>query len=160
MHKPQNTRTAGLMHPLPIPDKPWEVIAMDFIVGLPATRRGYGAIFVVIDLLTKMAHFIPTKSTATAKDTADKFFKVIVRMHGLPSKIISDSKFISHFWKDLFQLCGTELAFSSAYHPQTDGQTERMKRLLVESLRSYIQGKEDAWDENLIQVELAYNSST
>jgi hypothetical protein len=143
MHKPQNTKTAGLMHPLPIPDKPWEVIAMEFIVGLPTTAREYDAIFVVIDLLTKMAYFIPTKSTATAKDTADKFFEVIARMHGLPSEIVSDrdSKFISHFWKDLFQLCGTELAFSSAYHPQTDGQTERMNRTLVESLRSYIQGK-------------------
>jgi hypothetical protein len=161
MNKPTNTKSSGLMQPLPIPNKPWEVVSMDFIVGLPMTRQGYDAIFVVVDTLTKMAHFIPTKTKATAKTTADLFFQTVVRMHGLPSKIISDrdSKFISHFWRDLFGLCGTELAMSSAYHPQTDGQTERMNRTLVESLRSYIQGKEATWDNHLVAVEIAYNSS-
>ena len=160
-NKPTTQRPQGLLQTLPIPTTPWEVISMDFMVALPTTSEGWDAMFVVVDTLTKMAHFIPTKTTPTAKDTAHLFFDHIFRYHGLPKKIISvrDSKFLSHFWKSLFQACGTELAMSTAYHPQTDGQTECMNRMLEEALRSYINPDQTDWNKHLTAIEVAYNSS-
>ena len=100
---------------------------MDFIVQLPKTKAGFDAIVVFVDIFSKMVHFAPTKTTASAPDTARLFFDHIVRLHGLPKSIISDrdAKFTSRFWKSLFQSLGTKLAMSTAFHPQTDGQTER-----------------------------------
>ena len=113
---------------------------MDFIVQLPKTKKSFDAILVVVDRLTKRVHFIPTYTTATAPDIAKTFFENIFRLHGLPKTIVSDRdpKFVSKFWKMLFKQLGVHLALSTAYHPQTDGQTERANRTLEDMLRTFV----------------------
>jgi transposase InsO family protein len=109
---------------------------MDFIVQLPCTKKGYDAILVVVDRLSKRVHFIPTLTTATAPDVAKLFFDQVFRLHGLPKIIVSDRdpKFISKFWKDLFRQLGTQAAISTSHYPQTDGQTEPANRTLEDML--------------------------
>jgi hypothetical protein len=134
---------------------------MDFIVQLPKTENGWDAVLVCVDRLTKRAHFVPTLTTATAPDTAELFLNTVIKHHGLPKVLITDrdSKFISLFWKSLFQRLGTKLAFSSAYHPQTDGQTERLNRILQDMLRNYVDYHQKNWDSLLPLVEIAYNNA-
>jgi hypothetical protein len=134
---------------------------MDLIVALPKTRTGYDSIFTVVDRLTKMVHFIPTTSNVTTPELAKLFFNNIVRYHGLPSAIISDRdpKFTSNFWRSLFAIFNTSLKMSTAYHPETDGQTERANRTLEEILRAYVNERQDDWDQHLAAAEFAYNNS-
>ena len=159
--KTSNTRPAGLLRPLEIPSERWENVSMDFIVQLPRTAAGFDAIFVVVDMLSKMAHFIPTHTMATAPGTARLFFDHIFRLHSMPRVIVSDrdSKFTSNFWSTLFNLMGTKLALSMAFHPQTDSQTERMNRTLEDMLRAYTSLRQDDWDSLLTQAEFTYNNS-
>ena len=126
----------GLLQPLAIPSHPWEQVSMDFIVQLPKTKAGFDAIMVFIDTFSKMTHFTSTKTTATAPDIACLFFDHVFQLHGLPKSIVSDqdAKFTSKFWKTLFQTLGTKLAMSTAFHPQTDGQTERANQTLEDML--------------------------
>ena len=107
--KPDNRQPAGLLQPLPIPSQPWEIVSMDFIVKLPTTPRGHDTVFTVVDMLTKQVHFIPTREAISAQVAAGLYFDNIVRHHGLPKAMVSDcdQKFLSHFWKNLFQACGT-----------------------------------------------------
>ena len=111
---------------------------MDFIVGLPCTRDGYDSIWVIVDRLTKVAHFIPMKTTYSGAQLAELYMSRIVFLHGVPKKIVSDrgTQFISRFWKRLHESMDTKLNFSSAYHPQTDGQTERTNHVLEDMLRA------------------------
>ncbi|GJP44986.1 hypothetical protein CLOM_g4375, partial [Closterium sp. NIES-68] len=127
--KSSKQKKAGLLQPLPVPEQPWQVVSLDFITGLPPTSSGHDAILVVIDKFSKMGHFIPTHTTARTEETAQLFIRYIISQHGIPTTLISDRdpKFTSKFWKELMSLLGTKLAMSSAYHPQTDGQTERLK---------------------------------
>ncbi|XP_073056906.1 uncharacterized protein [Primulina eburnea] len=125
--KIEHQRPAGLLKPLPIPEWKWEHITMDFILGLPRTQRGFNAIWVIVDRLTKSAHFLPVKTTYTMNQYAEEYIKELVRLHGIPMSIVSDRdpKFTSAFWKSLHHAMGTRLSFSTAFHPQTDGQSER-----------------------------------
>ncbi|CAI5476246.1 unnamed protein product [Closterium sp. Yama58-4] len=159
--KSSRQRKAGLLQPIPPPDRPWQVVTMDFIMALPRTVRGHDAIFVVVDKFSRAAHFIPTHGQVTAEEAATLFVDNVVRLHGVPDSIISDRdpRFTSKFWKQLFALFGTRLAMSSAYHPETDGQTERVNQTLEQILRSITMHDAAAWDKKLSMAEFAYNNT-
>jgi len=126
-----NKKQVGLLQPLPIPEGPWESVSMDFMVSLPPSK-GFDAIMVVVDRFSKMAHFIPTKDEATAQEMGRLFFSHIFKHHGLLKDIVSDRdpKFISKFWWALWKRMGSELKMSTSFHPQTDGQTERVNLVI------------------------------
>src|SRR5271163_4191855 len=144
-NKSSNQHPSGLLQPLITPTNRWEEIIMDFVVQLPLTKQGHDAIVVFTDHLTKRAHFQAMHTSATAPEVAKIFFATIFKNHELPHIIISDidSKFTSHFWQTLFKQLGTKTTMSTAFHPQTDGQTERLNRTLEEMLRAYVTYKQD-----------------
>ena len=159
--KASHLRSAGPLQPLSIPSWKWEDISMDFIVGLPKTSKGYDSIWVIVDRLTKSAHFLPVKTTHAAKQYAQLYIDRIVSLHGIPKTIISDrgAQFIARFWEHFHAALGTQLLRSSAYHPQTDGQTERINQILEDMLRACVLTYSQKWDECLPLAEFAYNNS-
>ena len=159
-YKPSNQVPAGLLQPLEIPSYNWESISMDLITQLPLSTHKHNAIIVFVDRFSKMSHFAATTTTATAPEIATIFLREVVRLHGLPKSIVSDRdpRFTSNFWKSLNQQLGTQLKFSTAFHPQTDGQTERINRILEQSLRIYCSYHQKDWDKYLSIAEFAYNN--
>ena len=111
---------------------------MDFVVGLPATQKGYNGVWVIVDRLTKTAHFLPFSTRWSVEKLARYYIREVVRLHGVPASIVSnrDSKFTSRFWQSFQEAMGTETLMSSAYHPQIDGQSERMIQILEDLLRA------------------------
>ncbi|KAL0539729.1 hypothetical protein IC582_023945 [Cucumis melo] len=160
--KAPRQKPAGLLQPLSIPEWKWENVSMDFITGLPRTLRGFTVIWVVVDRLTKSAHFVPGKSTYTASKWAQLYMSEIVRLHGVPVSLVSnrDARFTSKFWKGLQTAMGTRLDFSTAFHPQTDGQTERLNQVLEDMLRACALEFPGGWDSHLHLMEFAYNNSS
>jgi len=158
--KVEHRHPAGLLQPLPIPEWKWDVVTIDFITKLPKTPKQHDAIMVVVDKLTKAAHFIPIKTTHKAANIADIYMKEVARLHGVPKAIVSDRdpKFASNFWKGLFKGFGTNLNMSTAYHPQTDGQTERVNQVIEDMLRMYVMDQPSKWEDYLHLVEFAYNN--
>lgn len=164
VNKPSNRKPAGLLQPLPIPRARWADISMDFISGIPVSPdTRHDCILVVVDRLSKMAHFIPCFKDIDARECAALFVKEIFRLHGMPASIVSDRDklFTSKFWRALFENLGTTLALSTAWHPQTDGQTERTNRTLEEMLRPYCGSpdRQQLWEHYLPLAEFAYNNT-
>ncbi|KAL0541244.1 hypothetical protein IC582_021286 [Cucumis melo] len=159
--KAPRQKPAGLLQPLSVPKWKWENVSMDFITGLPRTLMGFTVIWVVVDRLTKSAHFIPGKSTYTASKRAQLYMSEIVRLHGVPVSIVSDrdARFTFKFWKGLQAAMGTRLDFSTAFHPQTDGQTERLNQVLEDMLRACALEFPGSWGSHLHLMEFAYNNS-
>ena len=147
--------------PLPILYHPWEDISTDFVLGLPRTRNGKDSVFVVVDRFSKMAHFIPCNKIDDVSHVANLFCREILRLHGVPKTIVSDRdiKFLSYFWKTLCAKLRIKLLFSSAYHPQTDGQTEVTNRMLSTLLRMLIKKNIKEWEDCLPIAEYAYNGA-
>jgi transposase InsO family protein len=154
-------KSAEALQPLPIPAWKWEDINMDFIVGLPKTAKGFDSIWVIVDRLTKSAHFILVQTIYPTIQYAKIYFDRIVSLHGIPKTIVSDrgTQFVNNFWRHLHESLGTKLLHSTAYHPQTDGQTERVNQILEDMLRSCVLNYSDSWDDCLPLVEFSYNNS-
>ena len=159
--KAEHQRPFGLLIQPKIPVWKWESIAMDFITKLPRTARGHDSIWVIVDRLTKSAQFLPIRETYTVERLARIYIDEIVRLHGVPLDIISDrdSRFTSRFWQSLQAALGTRLNLSTAYHPQTDGQTERTIQTLEDMLRTCVIDFGGSWDTHLSLVEFSYNNS-
>jgi transposase InsO family protein len=134
---------------------------MDFIVGLPRTEKGYDSIWVIIDRLTKIAHFLPVKTNHPIAVYAQLYIARILSLHGVPKTIVSDRgpQFVSKFWEELHKALGTKLLHSSAYHPQTSGQTERVNHILEDILRACVLEFPQKWDDCLPLAEFSYNNS-
>jgi hypothetical protein len=160
-NKARNRTAADLLHPLPIPSRRWETITMDFVGPLPMTPSRHDFLLVVVDKFSKMVHLIPCAQTISAVAVAQLVYDHVVRLHGFPESIVSDrdSRFTSAFWNGLWKLSGTQLKMSTSYHPQTDGQTENVNRVVQDMLRAYVAEDRKDWDRHLTAVEIAINSS-
>nr|GEY99027.1 DNA/RNA polymerases superfamily protein [Tanacetum cinerariifolium] len=159
--KIKHQRASGLLQPLEIPMWKWDEISMDFVTGLPTTQKRHDAIWVVVDRLTKSAHFLPIRKNYSISKLAEIFRQETVRLYGTPTSIMSDRdpRFTSRFWKGLQKAWGTRLKFSTTFHPQTDGQSERTIQTLEDMLRACALEWTGNWDEYLCLVEFAYNNS-
>ena len=162
--KPDNQRPFGLLNPLSVPSRPWESVGIDFVGPLPLSknRNGeYDMIAVVIDRLTSMVHLVPCRQDYKAREMAELVFAEVYRLHGLPKSIVSDrdTLFTSGFWTHLHKLIGVELKMSSAYHPQTDGATERANRTITQMLRQCVRPDQKDWVAKLPAVEFAINAA-
>src|SRR4051812_19907821 len=159
--KAEHQSPAGTLQPLSIPEWKWDKVGMDFITGFPKTQKGNDAIFVVIDRLSKVAHFLPVRESITASQLADLYVSRIVSLHGVPLVINSDrgSLFTSRFWESFQNAMGTHLSFSTAFHPQSSGQVERVNQILEDMLRACVISFGKNWEKSLPFAEFAYNNS-
>ena len=157
----RNRKREGHLMPLPPPEYPWQGISMDFITGLPISGEGHDTILVVVDRLTKMVLLTPTQIAIDAEHTADLFFREVVCRFGQPEHVICDRdpRFVSNFFSSLMKFMGTKIGASTAYRPQTDGQTERMNRFVEEVLRAYSMEQSALWPRYLKAAEFAINNS-
>ena len=160
-NKSASGKPAGKLQPLPVPSGIWEDISMDFIGPLPKTARGHDFVLNVVDRLSKMAHFLPCKKSIDGRGVAELYASRIWSLHGQPRSIVTDrgTQFVNAFNKHLLSLLGTRHAVTSAYHPETDGQTERVNRVLSEMLRHYTNARYDDWDLHLPMCEFAHNNA-
>src|SRR5262249_18941617 len=159
--KLEHQKPSGLLQPLPIPEWKWERVTMDFVTGLPRTSAHFDSIWVIVDRLTKSAHFLPVKTTYSVARYARLYIERIVCLHGVPISIVSNRgpQFTSRFWKKLQEGLGTILDFSTAFHPQTDGQSKRTIQTLEDMLRMCVIDFGSQWDWHLPLIEFAYNNS-
>ncbi|KAL0319704.1 UNVERIFIED_CONTAM: Transposon Tf2-11 polyprotein [Sesamum radiatum] len=159
--KAEHQAPAGKLRPLSIPEWKWEKITMDFVVGLPPTFRKHDAISVIVDRLTTSAHFLPIRQGDSLDKLAELYVAEIVRLHDVPVSIVSDRdpRFTSRFWESLQRALGTKLHFSTAFHPQTDGQSERTIQTLEDMMRACTMEFKGNWDDHLPLMEFAYNNS-
>ena len=156
--KVEKKKEAALLQSLPIPKRPWVSVSMDFIGGFPKVD-GMSSVMVVVDRFSKYAVFIAAPLTCPSDVAATLFYRYVVKYFGLPNDIVSDrdARFTGRFWTSLFNMMGTDLKFSTANHPQTDGQTERINHLLEEYLRHYVTASQRNWLELLDSAQFCYN---
>jgi hypothetical protein len=150
-----------LLQPLSVLDWKWNDISMDFIVGLPLTARKYNSIWVIVDRLTKSAHFIPVNTNYNVQKYAEIYVAHVLCLHGVSKTIVSDrgSHFVACFWEQLHASLETHLIHSSVYHPQMDGQTERVNQIIEDMLRACVMEYPGSWDKNLSWAEFSYNNN-
>jgi hypothetical protein len=158
--KPDRVRYPGLLQPLPVPSHAWQVVSLDFIEGLPRSGK-FNCILLVVDKFSKFSHFLALSHPFTASKVAQVFLDSVYRLHGLPEAIISDRDriFTSTIWQGLFKLTGTSLRMSTSYHPQTDGQTERVNQCLETFLRCFVSSHPCHWTHWLPLAEFWFNTS-
>ncbi|QRV94990.1 Retrovirus-related Pol polyprotein from transposon [Ceratobasidium sp. AG-Ba] len=158
--KPKRHGKIGYLQPIPIPEQPFEVITLDFIMDLPDSK-GFNAILVIVDKLTRYAHFVPCTTNINEVETAELFRDHIWSHYGLPRQIISDrdSRWTGAFWDHLTSILGIKRALTTAHHPQADGQTEVMNQTLEIMLRSYVDDTKSNWKELLPALAFSYNTS-
>jgi hypothetical protein len=154
-------KAAGPLQSLPILTWKWEDISMDFIVGLPRTAKGYDSIWVIVDRLAKIAHFLLVRVKYTMATYAELYIAHILSLHGIPKTIVSDRgpQFVAKFWEALHKSLGTKLLHSLAYRPQTSGQTKRVNQILEDMLRACALDFPQKWDDCLPLAEFSYNNS-
>ncbi|KAI3750829.1 hypothetical protein L2E82_21683 [Cichorium intybus] len=159
--KSNHQKPYGEIQPLPVPEKKWDHITMDFVTKLPRTPRGHDSVWVIVDRLTKSAQFIPISEKYRVDQLAKIYIDEVLCRHGLPASIVSDrvSRFTSHFWQSLKKRLGSKILMSTAYHPQTDGQSERTIQTLEDMLRTCVIDFGGSWEDHLPLVEFAYNNS-
>ncbi|GJT52146.1 putative reverse transcriptase domain-containing protein [Tanacetum coccineum] len=159
--KAECQKPSGLLVQHVIPVWKWENIIMDFVTKLPKTSTGQDTIWVIVDRLMKSAHFLPIKETDSMEKLTRQYLKEVASRHGVPILIISDrdNKITSHFWQSLNKALGTQLDMSTAYHPQTDGQSERTIQTLEDMLRACVIDFGKGWDRHLPLVEFSYNNN-
>lgn len=160
-NKPTNLKRAGLIVPIPPPTYCFQRVSLDLMTDLPRTARGNDSIVVFVCMFSKMVIFCPIIKNITGEGLARVFISEVYGKHGLPEGLVSDRdpRFTGNFWQSFFKILGTRLNMTTAYHPEADGQTERMNRTLEEMLRAYIGPGQDDWDDLLPMLEFAYNSS-
>ena len=150
---------SGELHPLPIPNAPWDTASVDFITELPESYEK-DAIMVIVNSVTKRSHFVSTVTTLSAAGTAQLYLWHIWKHHSLPRRVVSDRdpQFVAEFTRELYQLLGVELAATTTYHPQGDRQTERINQELEQFLHLFINQRQDDWDNLLPFAEFQYNN--
>jgi hypothetical protein len=149
-----------LLQPFLIHKWKWEVVTIDFIIGLPRKNKQHDSIMVVVDKLMKASHFIPLKTTHKETNVGDIYMREVAQLHGIPKTIVSDRdpKFTSRLWKGLFKGFRTNLNFITSYHPKSNGQTERVNQVMEYMLRMYVMEKPSKWEDYLHLVEFSYNN--
>ena len=159
--KAVHLKPAGLLQPLSVPGWKWEELSIDFIVGLQPTHKNFDSIWVIVDRLTKSTHFIPVRTNYRPHEYAELYFSHIVHRHGVSRTILSDRgpQFTAHFLEHLHKMLGTNLVRSSAYHPQTSGQTEHVNQILEGMLRACVISLKGSWEKWLPLAEFSYNNS-
>ncbi|GJS95228.1 putative reverse transcriptase domain-containing protein [Tanacetum coccineum] len=159
--KAEHQKPSGLLVQPAIPQWKWENITMDFVTKLPRTQSGNDTIWVIVDRLTKSAHFLPMRETDPMDKLARLYLKEVVTRHGIPVSIIydRDPRFTSNFWRSFQKAMGTRLDMSTAYHPETDGQSERTIQTLEDMLRACVIDFGNGWEGHLPLIEFSYNNS-
>jgi len=159
--KIEHQRPGGTLQPLNVPKWKWDNISMDFVTHLPRSTRGHDTVWVIVDCLTKCAHFLPMNQKWSIDKLAELYVREVVRLHGVPESIMSDRdpRFPSRFWQSLQAALGTQLRISLAYHPQMDGQSERTIESLEDLLRSCVLDHLENWNDVLPLVEFTYNNN-
>ena len=159
--KAEHQVPSRLLQPIKIPEWKWDQITMDFVVGLPVTGRKHDSVWVVVDRLTKSAHFLIVRTNYSLDKLAELYIKEVVRLHGILVSIISDRdlRLTSRFWGKFQENLGTQLNFSTTFHPQTNGQSERVIQVLEDMLRSCVIDYEGSWDRHILLVEFMHNNN-
>jgi hypothetical protein len=158
--KAEHQRPVGLLQPLEIPTWKWDDLSMDFIVGLSRTQKGNDSIWVIVDHLTKVAHFLPVKANYSVRRLTQLYVDSILKLHGAPRSIVSDRgpQFTAQIWKNLHASVGTKLNYSTTFHSQTDGQTKRVNQVLEDLLRACVLTYGSDWEKSLSYAEFSYNN--
>jgi hypothetical protein len=159
-NKSEHALPVGLLQPLPIPEQKWESISKEFLIVLPKVK-GKNCIYVVVDILTKFAHFYAIPTEYNAVQVTELFFEEVLRLHGLPRNIVSDkdSRFMGTFYGELFRFVGTELTPNTIYHPQTYGKTKIVNKWVEGYLRNYVGGQQGTWVKWLHLGHHCYNTT-